>query len=98
MRAYHRFDFGIQFHKEKRWENDVEISVYNLYNRMNPFFYYTDYEIKNNKEYGFLRQVTFSYNSVIYIFIQVLKMISFKIKYLPLVVMIIILSREMLMM
>ncbi len=59
MKAYHRFDFGIQFHREKRWgERTWEISVYNLYNRMNPFFYYTGYEIRNDKEYGFLRQVS----------------------------------------
>ncbi len=59
MKAYHRFDIGIQFQKEKRWgERTWEISVYNLYNRMNPFFYYTDYELINDKPYGFLRQVS----------------------------------------
>jgi hypothetical protein len=38
MPSYHRMDFGMNFHKEKRrgirtWS----ISVYNLYNRQNPF-------------------------------------------------------------
>jgi hypothetical protein len=59
MRAYHRLDIGIQFHKEKKWgERTWEISVYNVYNRMNPFFYYTDYKVVNNKEYGILKQVS----------------------------------------
>ncbi|KAB7729027.1 TonB-dependent receptor plug domain-containing protein [Rudanella paleaurantiibacter] len=38
--AYHRMDFGIQFHKKKRHhERTWEFSFYNLYNRRNPFFY-----------------------------------------------------------
>ncbi|GAB3323858.1 TonB-dependent receptor [Larkinella ripae] len=38
--AYHRMDLGIQFHKKKRHhERTWEVSVYNLYNRRNPFFY-----------------------------------------------------------
>ncbi len=38
--AYHRFDFSIQFHKQKKHhERTWEISFYNLYNRRNPFFY-----------------------------------------------------------
>jgi outer membrane cobalamin receptor len=59
MRAYHRLDIGIQFHKKKKWgERTWEISVYNVYNRMNPFFYYTENIYVNNKEYGLLKQVT----------------------------------------
>ncbi|QKZ15580.1 TonB-dependent receptor [Spirosoma sp. KUDC1026] len=38
--AYHRMDLSLQFHKQKkRHERTWEISVYNLYNRRNPFFY-----------------------------------------------------------
>ncbi|AQG80765.1 TonB-dependent receptor [Spirosoma montaniterrae] len=38
--AYHRFDLSLQFHKQKRrHERTWEFSVYNLYNRRNPFFY-----------------------------------------------------------
>ncbi len=38
--AYHRFDISLQFHKQKkRHERIWELSVYNLYNRRNPFFY-----------------------------------------------------------
>jgi len=59
MGAYHRLDAGIQFHKAKKWgERTWEISVYNVYNHQNPFYYYTEHIYKNNKEYGVLRQVS----------------------------------------
>jgi hypothetical protein len=61
MASYQRLDLGIQFHKQKRWgERTWEISVYNAYNRKNPFFYYTAYtwDAKTNKSYGLLKQVT----------------------------------------
>jgi hypothetical protein len=61
MKAYHRLDIGIQFHKKKNWgERTWEISIYNIYNRKNPFYYYTDYKVdeKTGKEYGFLKQVS----------------------------------------
>jgi hypothetical protein len=55
MGPYHRFDFGIQFHKKKRWgERTWEISVYNVYNRKNPFYYYVSSE--NGK--GAIKQVS----------------------------------------
>jgi hypothetical protein len=59
MAPYHRLDLGIQFHKQKKWgERTWEISVYNVYNRMNPFFYYSGYQYKNDKSYGIIKQVT----------------------------------------
>jgi hypothetical protein len=59
MNAYHRLDVGIQFHKEKKWGERIwEISVYNAYNRKNPFFYTFDYKVVNNVNYGFLNQVS----------------------------------------
>jgi hypothetical protein len=59
MGAYHRLDAGIQFHKQKKhWERTWEFSVYNAYNHMNPFFYYTDYVTRDEKPYGILRQVS----------------------------------------
>jgi len=59
MKAYNRLDVGIQFHKEKKWGERIwEISVYNIYNRKNPFYYYSEYNVVNNKEYGLLRQVS----------------------------------------
>ena len=39
MRAYHRLDFAIEFHKKKkRYERTWVIGTYNSYNRANPFF------------------------------------------------------------
>jgi hypothetical protein len=38
--SYHRFDVAIQFHKRKKHhERTWEFSLYNAYNRRNPFFY-----------------------------------------------------------
>jgi hypothetical protein len=38
--AYHRLDLGVQFHKQKKHHERIwEFSVYNAYNRQNPFFY-----------------------------------------------------------
>ncbi|MGM9506456.1 TonB-dependent receptor [Larkinella sp. GY13] len=40
---YHRMDLSVQFHKKKKHhERTWEFSVYNLYNRRNPFFYGLD--------------------------------------------------------
>lgn len=56
MGAYHRLDLGIQFHKKKKWGERIwEISVYNAYNRRNPFFYYG---YTDNKNIGRLKQVS----------------------------------------
>lgn len=45
---YHRLDISIAYnsHKHKTWESIWELSVYNVYNRMNPFFIY--YEISGD--------------------------------------------------
>jgi hypothetical protein len=45
------------FHKQKRWgERTWEISVYNAYNRKNPFFYYNDTESSGSMSYGKLNR------------------------------------------
>jgi len=45
MRAYHRFDIGINFtKKKKRHTRTWSIGAYNTYNRKNPFFVFTDSE------------------------------------------------------
>lgn len=45
MPSYHRMDLGVNFHKEKKHGvRTWSISVYNVYNRKNPFLIYTDYE------------------------------------------------------
>lgn len=56
MAPYHRLDFGINFHKEKKWgQRTWNISVYNLYSRQNPFFLYFGY---NNNSQKVLKQVS----------------------------------------
>ena len=41
MRAFHRLDLSITFHKKKRWgERDWVLGVYNAYSRRNPFYIY----------------------------------------------------------
>jgi hypothetical protein len=59
MAPYHRLDLGIQFHKKIKWgERLWEVSVYNLYNRMNPFYYYSTQTLINDNTYGQLKQVS----------------------------------------
>lgn len=44
--AYNRLDLGVQFHKQKKnHERTWELSVYNAYNRRNPFFYSLDTKV-----------------------------------------------------
>jgi hypothetical protein len=39
---YHRLDFNVQFYKKRKSsERFIDISIYNVYNRLNPFFYKT---------------------------------------------------------
>ena len=62
MAPYHRMDLGLRItRKFNKYNRTVELSIYNLYNRFNPFFYYIGYE----DSFGFgssqkrvLRQVT----------------------------------------
>lgn len=43
MRSYHRLDVGVNFHKQKkRGIRTWSLSVYNLYNRENPYYYFFD--------------------------------------------------------
>jgi hypothetical protein len=43
MRSYHKLDVGINFYKTvKRGERTWSISIYNLYNRQNPYYYFLD--------------------------------------------------------
>ncbi len=58
--SYHRLDLGVQFHSKRTLfnrttERTIEISVYNLYNRKNPFFYFIE---RNYMEAPQLKQVT----------------------------------------
>jgi hypothetical protein len=50
MRSYHRMDFGANFRKDtRRGERTWNISIFNLYNRKNPYFYFMDYNWDNGK-------------------------------------------------
>lgn len=41
MPDYHRMDVSVNFHKDKRFgRRTVNVSVYNLYNRKNPYMVY----------------------------------------------------------
>jgi outer membrane receptor for ferrienterochelin and colicin len=49
MHNYHRLDLGMKFIKKKKWgERAWVISVYNVYNRQNPFFIYRSYSSSTN--------------------------------------------------
>lgn len=56
MPAYHRLDVGVNFHKEKKHGiRTLSISVYNAYNRQNPFMVYKSYDYHytlNGTRYG----------------------------------------------
>lgn len=50
MAAFHRLDLGVQFTKKlDKAEQTIEVSVYNAYNRQNPFFYYVNYSSSGNR-------------------------------------------------
>jgi len=39
--AYHRLDFGVTYMMQrKKWYSDITFSIYNVYNRQNPYFVY----------------------------------------------------------
>ncbi len=41
--AYHRLDLGANFHKKTKWGKSTwNLSVYNVYNRKNPYYLYID--------------------------------------------------------
>jgi hypothetical protein len=56
MRAYHRLDLGINFTKKTRLgERTWNISIMNVYNRKNPYFYYYERDnitVVNETEHG----------------------------------------------
>ena len=55
MRNYHRMDVGINFHKPKKWgERTWNVSVYNVYSRLNPF--YMDISYNYDQQLNQLRQ------------------------------------------
>lgn len=60
MRAFHHLDVSAQFikpHKKGRFESIFEVSVYNIYNHRNPFFYYIRNETVMDEITGETEQV-----------------------------------------
>ncbi|MCK5134472.1 MAG: TonB-dependent receptor [Bacteroidales bacterium] len=48
--AYHRLDFGINRHKEKKWGTQTwSFGLYNVYNRQNPFYLFFGYDNYGNR-------------------------------------------------
>ncbi|MBC7451025.1 MAG: TonB-dependent receptor [Cytophagales bacterium] len=48
MAAYHRMDLGLVYKLKPKWgEADLTFSIYNVYNRKNPYFIYFE-EVKNS--------------------------------------------------
>lgn len=60
MAPYHRLDFGVQFHKQlrKNRKRTIELSVYNVYNRANPYFYYLGEEQSGTGYITVLKQIS----------------------------------------
>jgi len=57
MRDFHRLDLGVNFTKKKQWgERTWTISIFNVYNRKNPYFLYMKREtiIKNQGGHGII--------------------------------------------
>ena len=51
MPNYHRLDLGINFHKKTKWgQRTWNISIYNAYSRLNPFFLYIDEEYPSGEK------------------------------------------------
>ena len=45
MHPYHRLDLGLTYRKrKKKSERIFNFSIYNAYNRANPYYYYTDWK------------------------------------------------------
>jgi outer membrane receptor for ferrienterochelin and colicin len=50
MNPYHRLDFSAKFSKQKRkYERAWVIGIYNVYNRLNPFYIFRDFDKVTNK-------------------------------------------------
>ena len=70
MPSYHRFDIGINFHKQKKhFTRTWSFGLYNAYSRQNPYFLYFDYNDNNELK---LKQVSI---------FPIIPSISYKIKF-----------------
>lgn len=59
MKAYHRLDLAVQFHKKKvNHERTWEIGFYNAYSRKNPYFYFVESTYDNDQVVSKLKQIS----------------------------------------
>ncbi len=57
MRSFHKLDMGISFTKIKeKGERIWKLSIYNLYNRKNPYYYFIERDISKGKATNILKQ------------------------------------------
>lgn len=55
MRDYHRLDVSANFNKKTKWgERTWSVSIFNLYNRQNPYYYYYDRKLKGHVQNGYI--------------------------------------------
>ncbi|WP_075602301.1 TonB-dependent receptor [Saccharicrinis aurantiacus] len=64
MPNYHRLDIGCNFHKKKKnGTRTWNLSIYNLYNRQNPFYLYHDgFSLKQVSLFPILPSVSYTFN------------------------------------
>ena len=59
MPDYHRMDISANFHRSfKRCSRTINVSVYNLYNRKNPYMIYESHEYRYQNYNGALVQLS----------------------------------------
>ena len=61
MKPFHHLDIGVQFikpHTKNNGQSIFEISIYNVYNHHNPFFYFTEQDYVNGQARYTLKQVS----------------------------------------
>lgn len=59
MPAYHRLDIGINYKtKGKKFNKELEFSIYNVYNRQNPYFYYIQSAPAGSNQSSSIKQVS----------------------------------------
>ena len=61
MKPFHHLDIGVQFikpHKKNNGQSIFEISIYNVYNHHNPFFYFTEQDYVNGQAQYTLKQIS----------------------------------------
>ena len=61
MKPFHHLDIGVQFikpHTKNNGQSIFEVSIYNVYNHHNPFFYFIDQTYVNGQSQYTLQQIS----------------------------------------